>query len=87
MNKKIIALIKPFDMKQSLYVYEDENQIDSYSFAVNDINDVIFIFVDKYDIQYVDLVGPKQYVEGIKKKIKEAESTKYNKNKLKINII
>ena len=87
MNKKIIALIKPFDMKQSLYVYEDENQIDSCSFAVSNIDNIIFTFVDKYDIQYVDLVGPKQYVKGIKKKIKEAEFTKYSKNKLKINII
>jgi hypothetical protein len=85
--RKIVGLIKPFDLKQNLYVYEDGNKIESASPQLDNINNTIFALADKYNIVQVDLVGPKQYIRGLTKKLQEAEMAKYNENKININII
>ena len=87
MAKKIVGVVRPFDKKQNFYVYEDGNKLAIATPTVDEINDTIFSFVDTYDVHQVDLVGPKQYLRGLGKKIKEAEFTKYSKNELEINII
>lgn len=85
--KKIVGLVKPFDIKQIFYVYEDGNKIDTATPRINDINSAIFALADKYKITKVDLVGPKQYIRGLTKQIQQAEVQKYNENKLEINIV
>ena len=85
--KKIVGVLRPFDLEQSFYVYENGNKIDMAHPTVDEINEVVFSFVEKYNISQVDLTGPKQYSKGIGNKIKEAEMLKYNKNSLEINII
>ena len=85
--KKIIALIKPFDFKQKVLVYEDGNEIDMHLTKVSELNDIIFMFSEKYDVQDVDLVGPSEYLQGLRNNIKKAEFIKYSKNNLTINII
>lgn len=87
MARKIVGLIKPFDMKQNFYVYEDGNKLTSAEPKLEEISDTIFSFADQYNITQVDLVGPKQYIRGLTKKIQETEIKKYSKNKLEINII
>jgi hypothetical protein len=84
---KIVGMVKPFDMKQNFYVYEDGNKIDAISATVDEMNESIFALAEKYNTEQVDLVGPKQYIKGLAKKFEEAEMTKYNKNSIKINII
>jgi hypothetical protein len=85
--KKIIGMIKPFDMKQNFYVYEDGNKLDSASPTIDEISETIFALMQEYDVSQLDLVGPKQYNKGLSKKIKEAEMIKYDKNTLEINIV
>lgn len=85
--KKIIGILRPFSLEQSFYVFEDGNKIDSVELTINEINDVIFNFIDKYDIHQIDLSGPKQYSKGIAEKIKQGEMTKYNNNSIIINLI
>jgi hypothetical protein len=85
--KKIIGMIKPFDMKQNFYVYEDGNKLDSASPTIDEINETIFALMQEYGVSQLDLVGPKQYNKGLSKKIKEAEMVKYDKNTLEINIV
>jgi hypothetical protein len=85
--KKIIGMIKPFDMKQNFYVYEDGNKLDSASPTIDEISETIFALMQEYDVSQLDLVGPKQYNKGLSKKIKEAEMVKYDKNTLEINIV
>lgn len=84
---KIIGILRPFDLEQSFYVYENGNKIDMAYPTIDEVNDTIFTFVEKYNITQVDLTGPKQYIKGISKKIKEAEFSKYNKNSIQINLI
>jgi hypothetical protein len=85
--RKIVGLVRPFDMKQNFYVYEDGNKIDTATPHIDDINSTIFALADKYNITQVDLVGPKQYIRGLTKKFQEAEMQKYNENKININIV
>lgn len=85
--KKIVAMIQPFSMKQNFYVYEDGNKLTSATPTINEINETVFSFMQEYEVTQLDLVGPKQFNRGLSKKIKEAEMTKFNENKLEINIV
>lgn len=85
--KKIVGVLRPFVLEQNFYVYEDGNKIDTAEPTVEEINDTIFNFIDKYQVTQVDLVGPKQYSKGISKKLKEAEIKKYSRNIIEINLI
>lgn len=85
--KKIIGIIRPFDLRQTFYVYEDGNKIAVEYPTLNEINESVFSLSSKYEVNQVDLVGPKQYNRGLSKRIKEAEMTKFNENKLEINIV
>lgn len=85
--KKIVGVLRPFDLEQSFYVYENGNKIDMAHPTVDEINEVVFSFIEKYNIFQIDLTGPKQYAKGISKKIKETEMLKYNKNSIEVNLI
>lgn len=85
--RKIVGMIRPFDMRQNFYVYEDGNKLACEQPRMGELNDAIFNLMEEYNITQLDLIGPKQYNEGLSKKIKEAEITKFNTNKLEINII
>ena len=85
--KKIIAVLRPFDRKQNIYVFEDNNKIDEKQTTLEDFNISIFQLSKEYEITQVDLSGPKQFSRGIKRKLEEAEIEKYSENKLVINII
>lgn len=85
--KKIVGVIRPFDLRQTFYVYEDGNKIAIEYPTINEINESVFLLSSKYDVNQLDLVGPKQYNRGLSKRIKEAEIAKYNKNTLEINVV
>lgn len=85
--KKIVGVLRPFDLQQNFYVYEDGNKIDAATPTVDQINDTVFAFVEAHDVHQMDLAGPKQYARGISKKYQKAEMTKYNANTMIINII
>ena len=85
--KKIIAVLRPFDRKQNLYLFEDGNQIINEQVTLDDFNTFIFKLQQDYDVNQLDLTGPKQFSRGIKRKLEQAEIEKYHKNKLTINII
>jgi hypothetical protein len=87
MSRKIVGLIRPFDVKQNFYVYEDGNKLGDTTATIDTLNDTIFSLADKYNVTKVDLVGPKQYIRGLSKKFQEAEIAKYNENKIEINIV
>lgn len=85
--KKIVSVLRPFAMAQNIYVYEDGNKIDLVSASMDNLETEIFALIEKYDINQVELVGPKGYAKGIKKQIENAEMAKYNINKIEINLI
>lgn len=85
--KKIIGIIHPFDIKQTLYVYQDGNKIDAKQISINEIPETIIALSRIYEAYQVDLSGAKHYAKGIVKQIQQLEFTKYQENKLDIKII
>ena len=72
--KKIIASIRPFDMQQHLYVFEDGEKIDEATVSLSDVENTVLDFINKYQIIYVDIAGPKQFNQ----KIGQGLITKYS---------
>lgn len=85
--KKIIGIIRPFDVKQVLYVYQDGNKLDNIQPTIDSMPEQVIQLAYKHEISQIDLSGPKRFTENIIKKIKQREMTKYNKNELIIKCI
>lgn len=86
MARKIIGMIEPFSLRQTFYVYEDGNKIASAEPKIEEINETVFSFMQEYDVNELNLLGPKQYNRGLSKKLKQEELNKFGLNKLEINI-
>lgn len=84
--KKIVSIIKPFTFTQNIFVYENGNKIDVVSTDLDNLSKSLFELSEKYDTNEVDLIGNLKFSKGIKEKIETAEMTKYNENKLNINL-
>ena len=85
--RKIIGIIHPFDLYQTLYVYEDGNKLDIQQVKLDDVPAAIFKFSKQYDVNQVDLSGAAHFAKGLIKKIKQEEMNKYSENKLDIKCI
>lgn len=64
--KKIIGVIRPFQLEQSIMVYEDGNKIDILQSTLEDLGNSIYSLSKKHDVTRVDLAGPKRFIEGVK---------------------
>lgn len=84
--KKIVSIIRPFDMNQTLMVYEDGNKLDVVSSTLENLNSTILGLTEKYEVYNLNLIGPKKFLEGIGNKIKEEFSLKYSNKELNIEI-
>lgn len=85
--KRIVGILRPFDLNQIFYVYEDSNKLDMIQVETSEIPNTVFLLSEQYDVKQVDLSGPEHYVKGIIKQIQEKEIIKYYKNDLIINCI
>lgn len=85
--RKIVGILRPFDLHQTLYVYEDSNKIDYAKPTFAELNNTIFALVDQYQINDITFLGSMQFNRGIKNKLIEDELTKYSYNKLNINLL
>ena len=85
--KKIIGVIRPFDMKQILLVYEDGNKIDAHESTIENLHSGLFQLMDKHETYQVDLTGPKTYLKGLKEQLTKVSLIEYSKHPITINII
>ena len=85
--KKIIGMVRPFEIQQSLIVYEDGNKIDICQTTLDDLNKNLFMLMDKHNVYRLDFVGPKTFLNGLSEQIKTAAATKYTNQEIEINII
>lgn len=85
--KKIICIIKPFALKQNIFVYEDDVEVAHATASMNEMPQTVFGLVQKYEAKQLDLVGPKQLLYGVRKNIKKYDLSEYGLNDLEINII
>ena len=84
--KKIVTVIKPFTLKQNVYVYEDNDVIDVTQVNLKELENLIIEKANEYEVNDVALIGARKFSAGIKDKIQKAEMDKYNYNKLNIEI-
>ena len=87
MNKILLVNIKPFTFTQTISIFEDGNEVGTMIVPMNKIEEEILILAKKDNISEINIVGPKVYTKGIKKKIEKAELKTYNKNMLDIKLI
>lgn len=85
--KKIVSVIKPFTYNQNVFVYEDGNKIETTITNLDNLSNTLFELIDKYNINEINLIGNLKFSKGIKEKIENAEMTKYNDNKINIELI
>ena len=74
--KKIIGVLRPFDLVQKFYVYENGNKIDAVGAKLDEIPTTVLGLSQQYDVHQLDLTGPKQFSKGISSKIKEEDIDK-----------
>lgn len=85
--KKIICIIKPFALKQNIYVYDEDVELEHVVASMSDMPQMVFALVEKHNVKKLDLVGPKQFLYGIRKSIKNYDLSAYGLGDLEINII
>ena len=79
--KKANYLIK------NVFVYEDGNKIETTITNLDNLSNTLFELIDKYNTNEINLIGNLKFSKGIKEKIENAEMTKYNDNKINIELI
>lgn len=84
---KIVGMLGPFNPTQTLIVYENGQKLAVVEANMDNLYDTVFSLIDTYEVDQIDLTGPKNFSRGISRRIEEAEMEKYSYNKVKINII
>lgn len=82
--KKLVTILQPFDLKQTVYVYEDGNKIQVAEFETAEVADGICKLAQSLDTKEINLGGAKKYALGIGKKIEEAAAAQYSITDLEI---
>lgn len=84
---KIVGIIQPFDVMQTIYVYEDGNKKTSAPCNINDLAEHIVKLAAEHHVSEVDLHGSVQYNKGLAALIDVKRATEYEDLDFKINII
>ena len=74
--KKIVAMLQPFDLKQTVYVYENGNKIKVVEIETAEVANTICTLAQEEKVEEINLGGAKQYSKGIGKKIQELRIVK-----------
>ena len=82
--KKLVTILQPFDLQQTVYVYEDGNKIQVAEFETAEVADEICKLAQSLEIKEINIGGAKKYSLGIGKKIQEAAAAKYSITDLEI---
>ena len=85
--KKIVGVLRPFDLYQTIYIYEDGNQIDAFESTIDDLPNNILKSANQHNIDQIDFSGPTHYIKGIIKMIQKKEIEQYSKNILNFTCI
>ena len=73
--------------KQYIYVFKDDKRVESIGVDINDLNEIAFACIQKYNITNIDLSGARMYMQGIEKSLIESGLTNYNISNLSFKYI
>lgn len=84
---KIIVWTNPVAPFQKIYVMKDGILVDQMGIMPNNIVDIIFSLVDKYNIENVDFSGAHSFAENFANELKKEQVARYSHERLNINFI
>lgn len=84
---KIIVWTSPVAPFQKIYVMKDGVLVDQMGIMPNNIVDIIFSLVDKYDIENIDFSGAHSFAENFANELKKEQVARYSHERLNINFI
>ena len=84
---KIIVWTSPVAPFQKIYVMKEGVLVDQAGIMPNDIVDVIFAIVDKYQIDNIDFSGARSFAESFVNELKKEQIVRYGHESLNINFI
>lgn len=86
-NNKIVVIANPTCLFQKIFVSKNDEVIDQFGVTYDDIQDITYALVDKYDITDIFFSGPMSYVEKIAKDIENNQVIRYGMTKIKVHFI
>lgn len=84
---KIIVWTSPVAPFQKIYVMKDGILVDQMGIMPNNIVDIIFSLVDKYNIENIDFSGTHSFAENFVNELKKEQVARYSHERLNINFI
>lgn len=84
---KIIVWTSPVAPFQKIYVMKDGVLVDQMGIMPNNIVDIIFSLVDKYNIENIDFSGAHSFAENFANELKKEQVARYGHGRLNINFI
>lgn len=85
-EKRIVGLVRPFEINQRFLIYDGYTKISETNFSIQQIEEKILNLAKTENIENIDLIGPHAFLKEIKDNILTKELSLYNKNSLKINL-
>lgn len=84
---KIIVWTSPVAPFQKIYVMKDGVLVDQMGIMPNNIVDILFSLVDKYDIDNIDFSGAHSFAKNFADELKKEQVARYSHERLNINFI
>ena len=63
---------------QYISLFIDDQRVDSIGVQFEDLEEMVFAFIEKYNIKHIDLSGARGYMEGIEEKLKRTAVETYS---------
>lgn len=84
---RVIAWVSPVAPYQKLYVFQDGVLIDQAGVKIEDLEDTIYAFLKKYNINQLHFSGTHSFAEKLGDKIKMVGMQEYGLNDLVIKYV
>ena len=75
---RLIVRGEPVGPFQYISVFVDDQRVDSLGVQFEDLEELVFAYIEKYNIKHIDLSGARGYMEGIEEKLKRTAVETYS---------
>jgi hypothetical protein len=79
---RIIIRGEMFGPFQHIYAYVNSVKVESIGVSMENLEEVVFALLDKYNLSHIDLSGSRMFMQGIEHSIKEKAVTQYSKGEI-----
>ena len=86
-NDRIVIWTSPTIRFQKLYVFKDGVMVDQIGVIVEDLNETLAAFIEKYSIRRLDFSGSHNYAKGLVEDFQEKSMLKFGVNDIRISYV